>query len=117
MRLRRLRQVVIHQQQDVVAALAQRRDADLNDVEPVEQIFAEQSIGDALTQIAIRRGDQPHVGVTRGRVRADRLNLARLGETQQHRLHAQAHLPQFVEEERAAVGLPHQPELVLARRR
>ena len=37
-------------------------------------------------------------------VRADRLDLAVLEEAQQQRLHAQAHLADFVEEQRAAVG-------------
>ena len=45
-------------------------------------------------------------------IRADRLNLARLGEAQQHGLHPQAHLAEFVEEQRAVIGLPHETRLV-----
>ena len=37
-------------------------------------------------------------------MRADRLDLARLEESQEQRLHPQAHLADFVEEQRAAVG-------------
>ena len=43
-------------------------------------------------------------------VRPDRLDLAGFEEAQEQRLHAQAHLADFVEEQRAAVG-----ELQLAR--
>jgi hypothetical protein len=39
--------------------------------------------------------------------------FAGLGESQQHRLHPETHLAQLVEEQRAAVRLSHEAELVL----
>ena len=52
----------------------------------------------------MRRGDDADVERRHPRIRADALNLAGLEEAQQQRLHAQAHLADFVHEDRAAVG-------------
>ena len=51
-------QVVAQQQQHVVAALAQRRHRDLDDVQPVVQILAELPALDLLAQVAVGRRDQ-----------------------------------------------------------
>ena len=88
---------------DVVAPLAQRRHVEVDDAEPIEQVLAELAGRDALGQIAVGRRDDAHVDACAGVVGADRLNLAVLEEAQQQRLHAQAHLADFVEEQRAAV--------------
>ena len=41
---------------------AQGRHVERDDVEPVEEVFAESTGGDRLLQVSIRGGDQPHVG-------------------------------------------------------
>ena len=108
-RLERLEQVV-DQDRDVFATLAERRNVDVNDAQPVEQVLAELALGDALGKVAVRRRDDADVRVPRGAVRADRLDFSRLQEAEEERLHAQAHLAHFVEKEGPAVR-----ELQLAR--
>ena len=75
-----------------------------NDVQPVEQIFAERALGHHLLQIAVGGGNDAHVDLGRVRV-ADALELALLQHAQQLHLHARAHRPDFVEEQRALVRL------------
>ena len=94
----------VHQLGNVLAALAQRRHRDLDDVEPVVEVFAERALGDHVAQVAMRRADHADVDVTRAAVGADALNFAGLEEPQQQALHAQRHLADFVEEHRAHVG-------------
>ena len=103
---------VLHQRPDVAAALAQRRHMDMNDAQPVEEILAELAGGHALAQVPVRRGDDADVDVAGAVGGADALQLALLEESQQQRLHAQAHLAHFVEEQRAAVGHLQLAELV-----
>src|SRR3546814_8399095 len=50
---------------NVVGALAQRRQPDRHDVEAIEQILAEGALTDELAQVAVRRGDDPHVRLDR----------------------------------------------------
>ena len=99
-----LLQEVLHQQRDVVAPLAQRRQLHRNHVEPVEQILAERAVRDHPVEIGVGRGDDPHVDLDGVRV-ADPLELALLQHPQQLRLQRRAHRPDLVEEERALVRL------------
>ena len=93
----------LHEQRNVFAALAQRRHDDVDDVEAVEQILAERALRDHVAQVAVRRGDHAHVDDPAAAVGADLLQLAGLEEPQQEALHAQRHLPDFVEEDGAHV--------------
>ena len=52
---------VARQQRNVLAPLAQRRDADLDHVQPVKQVVAELAVGHRLLQIDVGGGDHPHV--------------------------------------------------------
>ena len=94
---------VLDEDGNIRTAFAQRRHGDLDHAKPVEQILAEVTCGNTLGQVAIRRGDDTDVDATGARV-ADRLNLPALEKTQQRRLHPQAHLTDFVEEQRSTVG-------------
>ena len=58
-----LRQKVLREERNVLAAIAQRRQVNPDDVDPVEQILAETPVGDELRQILIRRGDDADVGL------------------------------------------------------
>ena len=78
-------QEVLDEQLDVVAALAQRRQHDVDDVEPVVEVFAEPSRAHECRQILVRRRDQPHVDVDLI-VAADRLDAVLLQDAQQLRL-------------------------------
>ena len=82
----------------------------MNDVQPVEQVFAEPAVGDHGAEIAIRRRNRAHVDAPARPIGPDLLQLAGFEEAQQKSLHPQGHLADFVEEDRAAVG-----ELELAR--
>ena len=94
---------VIDERRDVVAPFAQRRDLDRDHVEPVVEVLLEPAVADHLFQIAVGRGDDPHVHALRA-LGAERLELALLQHAQQLRLHRGAHGPDLVEEDRAAVG-------------
>ncbi len=97
-------QEVLDQRRDVLAALAQRRHGQVDDVQAVEQVLAERALGDHVAQVAVRRGDDADVDASHRAVGADLLQLAGFQEPQQQALHAQRHLADFVEEDGAAVG-------------
>ena len=77
----------------------------MDDVQPVEEVLAELPLRDHLAQVAVRRRDHAHVDGAHGAVGADLLQLAGLEEAQQQPLHAERHLADFVEEDRA-LGRP-----------
>ena len=52
---------VVRERQHVLAALAQRRQLDRDDVQPEEEVLAEAAGGHLVAQHAVRRGDDPHV--------------------------------------------------------
>jgi hypothetical protein len=54
-------QELVGQGEDVLLALPQGRDVDADDVEPVEEVGAEQAPLDLLLQIAVGGHDQPEV--------------------------------------------------------
>ena len=96
-------------------AVAQRRDVDVHDVEPIQQVFAELPGGHGLGKVAVGGRDDADVDSVRGALGADRLDLAVLEEPQEQRLHPQAHLADFVEEERAVVRELQLPDRVAHR--
>ena len=89
---------------DVVLALAQRRHLDRHDVQPVVEVLAELAGLDHRRQVAVGGGDQPHVDLDRPRA-AEPLELVLLQDAQDLGLRVGAHVADFVEEQRAAVGL------------
>ncbi len=97
-------QEVVHQQRDVVDPLAERRNADREDVQAVEQVLAEAARRGQRFQVLVGRGDEPHVGVDRG-VAAHAFELSFLQQPQQLRLRGGGHVADFVHEDGAAVGL------------
>ncbi len=108
-------QVVSKEEQNVLGTLAQRGHKDLDDVQSIVKVLSEQPALDLLPKIAVRRRDQPDVRAAGNSIRTDWLNLARLGESQENRLHPQAHLSQFVEEKGSVVSLTHKTRLVAIR--
>ncbi len=88
---------------DVVFAFPQRREVNLERVDPEKQVFAEGPFGHHGLQVAVGRTDDADVDVEEF-VFADPPNFARLQESQQHDLHALVEIADFVEEQRAAVG-------------
>ena len=75
----------------------------VHDVEAVEQVLAEASLGDELLEVGVGGGDDADVDLDRVRL-AERMDLVGLEEAQQLRLEVEADVADFVEEERAAGG-------------
>src|SRR5271155_2366661 len=97
-----------HKRRYICRTLAQRRNADRRNVEPVEQILAEHSLADQLRQVAVRRRDDPAVGANRGAT-ADRGVFALLQHAQEPGLRLEWHVADFIEEQRAALRLLETP--------
>jgi hypothetical protein len=91
------------QQQDVQATFPQRRDTDLEDVDPIVQVVSEAALRDGAPQVLIGRGNHPDVHFDgTGPAKANEFPL--LEHPQERRLRHQRHLGHFVEKEHAAMG-------------
>jgi hypothetical protein len=62
---RELRHEVLDEQRNVLAPLAERRQRDLEDVQPVEEILAERALGNHPLQRRVGGGNDPHVHLDR----------------------------------------------------
>ncbi len=87
----------------VVAALAQRRQEEVHDVEAVVEVLAEAPGADLLLEDAVGRRDDADVDLL-GLAVADAEDDALLQRAQQLHLQVQRQLADLVEEERALVG-------------
>src|SRR5215831_13239159 len=96
------------QQRDVFGALAQRRQPQREDVQPVIEIAAEPSGLYIFHQIAIGGGDDPNVNAD-GVAAAEPLEFALLQHPKQHHLQLRRQLSDLVQKERAAVRLLEAP--------
>jgi hypothetical protein len=96
---------------DVLAALAQGRHVDGEDVDAVVEVVAEAPVRDHRAQVAVGRRDDAHVYLDGARA-ADAANLALLQRAQKLRLHRHVQLAYLVEEERPAVGYLEEPLLL-----
>ena len=101
------RQEVGDQLGDVLLALAQRRQLDRHDREPIVEILAKLSVADELPEVLVGRRQDAHVDLDE-HVAADRLDLALLDHAQQLVLHLGRDVADLVEEERAARRLAEQ---------
>ena len=100
----------------ILEPLAQRRQRDVDDREPVEQIEAELLARDHASQIAM--GGRHDAGVDLHRpIRTDRLHGLRLEHAQELGLRRERQLAELVEEQRAAAGLDERALALAARRR
>ncbi len=98
--------------QDVLGALAQGRQADVQHVDPIVEVFAECLLGHHAHEIAIRRRDQPKIDLPRG-YGPDAGHFLFLQNPQKLYLRVERHVPDLVEEERAAVGQLEQSHLAV----
>ena len=101
---------------NIVAAIAQRGQMNVDDVEPVVEIGAEAPALDVVFQIAVRRRHDAHVH-RNGFGAADGDRFALLQHAEQLHLGRRRHLADFIEEERAAAGGREQSLLVADRAR
>ena len=92
------------QQRHVAGAAAQRRHFEGHHVQAVIEVFAELALLDAAGQVAIGGGDHPDVDLD-GFGTAQALQFALLQDAQEFGLQIHRQFADFVEEERAALGL------------
>ena len=104
---RRALQEVAGEHGHVLGSLAQRRQRERHHAQAIEEIRAEAAGGHLAGEVAVGRGDEPHVDRL-GLGRAERANLALLDRAQQLRLQRQRQLADLVQEQGAAVGRAEQ---------
>ena len=92
-----------HQERDVLAALAERRNDDLRATDPVVEVLPEASVLGHLGQVAVGGADEAHVGLAL-LVGTQSHHVAGLQDAQQLGLHGERHVADLVEEQRALVG-------------
>ncbi|OPZ59375.1 MAG: hypothetical protein BWY87_01038 [Deltaproteobacteria bacterium ADurb.Bin510] len=97
------RQEVLKQQRDVLAALPERRQGELDHLEPVIEILAKFALSDHLAQVAV--GGRDHAGANLdGRAVADAFKLAFLQHAQELELNARRDVADLVQKDRTAAG-------------
>ncbi len=100
------------QSANIFGPLSKWRNLKTDDAQPVKEIFAELAGGDHLRQVAVGRGNHADVHLALRLIRTHGLDLAVLEKPQEKRLHSEAHLADFVEEQRAAMRELELPALV-----
>src|SRR5579862_531897 len=93
----------MHEHQDILAALAERRQLNGDDVEPVVQVGTEGALAHAAVQVAVGGGDHADIDAHRLPA-ADARKLPLLEHAQDLGLGARWHLADLVQEERALIG-------------
>jgi hypothetical protein len=94
---------VAREHHDIGRALAQRGQVDGQDVESIEQVFAELALTDHLQRIAIGGADDADIDLAQMAI-ADARQRAGLEEAEELGLQREIHFPDFIEEEGAAIG-------------
>src|ERR1700674_2664864 len=94
---------VAREQGNVVPALAQGWHLYGNHAETIIEVLAEAAFRNLLFELLVRSGNDADIHIRFFRT-ADRADLAFLQDSIELHLHGQAHIPDLVHEERAAVG-------------
>ena len=97
-------QVVIEQFRNVLGARAQRRQLDANDIQAVVEVLAEHAALHPVLQVLVGRGNHAHLDPDRG-LAADPIKLAFGQHPQQACLQRGGHVPDFIQEQGAAIRL------------
>ncbi len=100
-----------HQLGDVLGPLAQRRQQQREDVEPIIEVLAESPLADQNLQVLVGGRDDADVDADRVRG-ADAFEHPLLQHAQQLGLHVERDVADLVEEQRAAVGQLESAHLV-----
>ena len=93
----------VDEKRDVFLAVAQRRDKEGDDVEAIEEVFAEVAAGDLFFEVLVGGGDDADVDVD-GVAGADGVEALFVQSAEDLCLSLEAHVADFVEEEGSAVG-------------
>src|SRR5689334_13566047 len=99
------------QVRQVCLSLAKWGDRNIGNGEPIVEISAEAAVSNFRPQVAIGRGDQSKINLSR-RVLTESENLAFFQHAEQMRLNVERHLSDFVEKQCPAIGrfdLSHHP--------
>src|ERR1700674_909109 len=102
------------QRGDVLPAVAQGRHVKGNHVQSIKKILAKSAAGNFLFEVFVRCGDDARVDA-QGFVGTHALEALFLENAENFRLRAEAHVADFIEEERPAVGLLKFADLVFRR--
>src|SRR6266849_230890 len=105
-------QKISRERRNIFSAITQRRDVKGDHVETVEEILAKGAARNLLIEILIGCGDDAHVHA-QSFVGPDTLEALLLEDAQYFRLRAQAHIADFIQEERSTVGFLKFPCFVL----
>ena len=102
---------MVGEQEDVVAALAQGRQDDVDDAQAEIEVLTEGAAAHLFLEVHVGGGDHPDIDVQR-RVLAHRVEGALLEEAQEAQLHERRDVADLVEEQGAAVRLEDAAETV-----
>ena len=94
---------MLHEEREIAAAIAERRDFEDDDVEAEIKVFAKSPFGDEASQMTMGRRDDPHVDANR-LMASERLDRPLFENAKELRLRRGGHFAELVEEERAAIG-------------
>src|SRR5579862_2552280 len=94
---------IAHQERNIFPALAQRRNPEWKNIQPIEEVAAKLLLCHAAFQVPVRRGDQAQVDFYGPRA-AQPLKLVVLQNTEKLRLQFQRDLSNFVKEQRPTIG-------------
>ena len=94
---------MLGEERDVGAALAERRYADVDDVQAVIEVLTEAAGSDLRLEVPVGRRDDPDVALDRAAL-ADGGVLTLLEQAEELHLGGQRELADFVEEQRPALG-------------
>src|SRR5579863_2018965 len=95
---------VFDEDRKIFEALAQRRKDQREDVDPVEEVAAKRVLLDEVFQIAVSGDHYANIDLNRF-IAADALNFAFFQHAKELCLHRDRHIADFVEEQRATIGL------------
>src|SRR6266480_6083915 len=94
---------IIYKQRNILFPIAQRRQFDWKNVEPVVKIAAKAAVCDSRLQITIRRRDNAHISAQKFRA-AHAFKLAFLQNAQQCNLRLHWQISYFIKKNRATFG-------------
>ena len=94
--------VIVTEHRDILAPVTKRRNLDLHNIQPVEQILPELPRLDRLLEISVRRRNDPNIN-RRVLQRADPLKFPVIQEGQKFRLHRHRQFADLVQKDRTAV--------------
>src|SRR5277367_3448524 len=101
--LRRFQQKLLREQWDIVAPLPQRRQMHLDDIQSVEEIFAEFPLLDHLREVSIGCANQANVDAY-GLVASQSLKISFLNHAQQLGLQSQSEVADFIQKQGSSIG-------------